>query len=394
MRALFPVLSVLTACAVTPAPPLTSLPGPAQSIFVDLVGRGDDGAPLRLHALADGPEDGDVVILLHGFPDFAWSWREVLPPLATDHRVYALDLRGYGLSAAPERGYDLFTVAADVEAFVDAVAPGRAVHLVGHDWGAAVGWITAAASPGRWRTFTAMDMPHGKAWMEVYNRSADQQRRSSYIGRLIGPDGRAWLGDLPVDARAAVYRVNLMRPAGFTDADAEHYHRAFGSRERMRAPIAYFEELVRKRGSMARSMTSAPPVGVPTLVLWGELDKYLRPEMAALSCEHVAAACEAEVWADLGHWLHWDAPDRVVARWRAFVATVQPGGPLAARAPCAGPLAPPLPVLHPPVLHRVQREHRAAEVGAQPHVEVRHARCLDVHRHAVVGEEVGAEREE
>lgn len=332
MRALLPLLALLPACAVTPAPPLTALPGPGQSIYVDLPGRGDDGASLRLHALAAGPEDGEVVLLLHGFPDFAWSWREVLPQLATDHRVYALDLRGYGLSDAPAAGYDLFTVADDVEAFVDVVAPGRPVHLVGHDWGAAVGWITTTDSPDRWLTFTAMDMPHGKAWMEVYNRSADQQRRSSYIGRLIGPDGRAWIGDLDVAARADVYRVNLMRPAGFTDADAAQYHRAFGSRERMRAPIAYFKELVHKRGWMAREMKSAPPVGVPTLVLWGELDRYLRPEMAALSCAFVAASCEAEVWSDLGHWLHWDAPERVVARWRTFAATGDPGGQTAAQA--------------------------------------------------------------
>jgi epoxide hydrolase 4 len=314
------VLLLLAGCATTPAPLLTPLNGPWDDGWATLSGRGDDGADLRLHYLAAGPEDGDVVVLLHGFPDFAHSWREVIPLLATDHRVYALDLRGYGLSDAPQTGYDLFNVAGDVEEFVQQVAGSTPVHLIGHDWGAAVGWISSTDHPDRWETFTAIDIPHGKTWVEYYKRTPAQQRASSYIGRLIGPDGAQWLGGMDEEERAGIYHANLVRTAGFTDADATAYHAAFGSPDRMKAPIRYFLDLVHNRGKLSRLMKDAPQVQVRTLVLWGELDMYVLAPMAELSCEHVVD-CTAEVWPELGHWLHWEDPERVVTRWRRFVAS-------------------------------------------------------------------------
>lgn len=326
MRALLSCLPLLAACAHAPAPPPSPIPGPWDDAWVALPGRGDDGGPLTLHALVAGPLDGDLVVLLHGFPDFAWSWREVLPLLSVDHRVHAVDLRGYGLSDAPRRGYDLFTVAGDIDAYVDAVlaaegrAPGGTVHLIGHDWGAAVGWVGTSTSPGRWTTFTAIDIPHGRTFLEHYRDSAAQRRASSYIGRLVGPDGARWIGGRDVSDLASIYRANLVRAGGFTDEDALRYHAAFGSPARMKPPIRYFLELVNHRARLARTMRQAPPIEVPTLVLWGELDMYVLAPMAAMSCEHVVAACTAEVWPGLGHWLHWDDPEQVVARWRGFVA--------------------------------------------------------------------------
>ncbi len=338
MRAL-PLLALvlLSACAHAPSVDPSPIAGPWDDAWVELPGRGDDGGPLRLHALVAGPLDGDLVVLLHGFPDFAYSWREVLPLLATDHRVHAVDLRGYGSSDAPQGGYDLFTVAGDIDAYVAAVlqAEGRPadapVHLVGHDWGAAVGWVGVSANPERWTSFTAIDIPHGRTWIDYYTTTPAQRRASSYIGRLLGPGGARWIGAMDVDERAGIYRANLVRPEGFTEQDAARYHDAFGSPERLKPPIRYFQDIVFRRAALARVMRDAPAVQVPTLVLWGELDMYVLAPMAELSCEHVAAPCTAEVWPDVGHWLHWEDPAGVAARWRAFAADPQGTPATAAR---------------------------------------------------------------
>ena len=111
---------VLGACAhAPPTPAEATWPGPWENLWIDVPDR-VDGAPLRMHYLAAGPVDAPRVVLLHGFPDLGWGWRDVLPQLAEDHRVLAPDLRGYGGTDRPEEGYDVGTLAADIAGFLAA----------------------------------------------------------------------------------------------------------------------------------------------------------------------------------------------------------------------------------------------------------------------------------
>ena len=118
---------------------------------------------IRLNVVQAGPEDGPLLILLHGFPEFSYGWRKQIPFLAgAGYRVWAPDQRGYNISDKPEgiAAYTLDKLAADVVGLIDASGEER-VFLVGHDWGAAVAWWVAAVYPERLAKLVILNAPHG-----------------------------------------------------------------------------------------------------------------------------------------------------------------------------------------------------------------------------------------
>ncbi|MFC7574096.1 alpha/beta fold hydrolase [Klenkia terrae] len=113
---------------------------------------------MRLHAAEAG--EGPLVLLVHGYPQFWWAWRHQLVALAeAGYRAVAVDLRGYGGSDKPPRGYDLPTLSADVAAVVRALGEPDAV-VVGHDWGGLVGWTMAALHPRTVRGLVVVSSAH------------------------------------------------------------------------------------------------------------------------------------------------------------------------------------------------------------------------------------------
>src|SRR5215216_4806788 len=134
-------------------------------------------------ALAAGPEDGPAVLLLHGFPECADQWEHQLAALAgAGYRAVAFDQRGYspGVRPAEVDAYGSEKLIGDVLAVADALGWTR-FDLVGHDWGSAVAWMTAAAHPARLRTLTAVSTPHGAALVQALRDDPDQRRRSAYF---------------------------------------------------------------------------------------------------------------------------------------------------------------------------------------------------------------------
>src|SRR5262249_40544257 len=138
---------------------------------------------LSFRCLADGPDDGPLVLLLHGFPESAASWAPQLPALGTDgYLAVAPDLRGYGGTDCPagvER--DAMThLVDDVIGLVDALDRERC-HLAGHDWGALVGWCAAGRRPERIVSWSALSVGHPAAFLGAIDADGDQQRRSAYV---------------------------------------------------------------------------------------------------------------------------------------------------------------------------------------------------------------------
>src|SRR4051794_10693427 len=149
---------------------------------------GDDVFEARIA----GPDDGDVVILLHGFPQTSWSWRSQLDALgAAGFRAVAPDQRGYSPGARPEdvAASAIEHLVADVIGMADALGVER-FHLVGHDWGAAVAWATAITRPDRVRSLAALSVPHPDAFRRAIQGEggSDQASRSSYVDFFVSDD--------------------------------------------------------------------------------------------------------------------------------------------------------------------------------------------------------------
>jgi epoxide hydrolase 4 len=314
---------LLTSCAVHVPTPPPDWAGPWEHLYVELPDR-VDGAPLRMHYLAAGPVDAPRVVLLHGFPDLSYGWRGVLPELSTDHRVLAPDLRGYGGTDRPEGGYDIKTLVGDIDAFItmSATADGvedATVDLIGHDWGAALGWWVAMDHADRLRSYTAISVPHPTAWARFLEQDEPQRKKATYQDALARRGVASLLSSMSERRQSRLYRDELRDQSAMSDADWAVYWGAYQSSADWGPPLQYYQELKADRADHAAALAVAPPISIPVLVLWGEEDSFLFPRQASMSCEHVSpAVCEVEVFENAAHWLPWDLPKQIVARWRTF----------------------------------------------------------------------------
>lgn len=268
---------------------------------------------LRFHVAEAGPADGQLVLLLHGFPEFWWSWRHQLVALgeAGFHAV-APDLRGYGGSDKPPRGYDLPTLAEDVTGLVKALGAHDA-HLVGHDWGGMLGWTTATMRPQVVRTLSVLSIPHPLR-MRYALRSRRQARASAYIaafqvprlpearlreGALVGDLLRRWGGPGFPDAETDARCREAMAVPGAAHCALEYYRWAVRSQARPEG--ARFAQTLRAG------------VAAPVLQLHGDLDRCILPETVLGSGAWAHGGYELRVLAGVGHFPHEETPGPVTA---------------------------------------------------------------------------------
>jgi pimeloyl-ACP methyl ester carboxylesterase len=245
---------------------------------------------------------GTPVLLLHGWPDAANVWRHQVPALAADHyRVLAPDLRGFGGSSRPAEveAYVAPRMVGDVIGLLDHLSIERA-HLVGHDWGAAISWMTAALVPDRVASVTALSVGHPAAF-----RSAGWgQREKSWYMLLFQFPGVAerWLS-------ADGFR-NLRQWSGHPDIDPVV--------ERLAEPGALAASLNLYRAilppaSLVEPSLELPPVQAPAMGIWSSGDLALTEEAMTGSAAHVAGPWRYERLDGVGHWLQLEAPEVVNA---------------------------------------------------------------------------------
>lgn len=305
---------------------LRDVPGPWENHVVTLPSRGDDGAPFTMHYLAAGPKGAPTVVLLHGFPDFSYGWRDVIPLLSQDFRVLAPDLRGYaGTDVTREKeGYLLANLAGDIVEFLDqtALEEGRApqekVHLMTHDWGTSVGWELATFHPTRLLSFTAMDVPQPVAFADFARASKEQRKYFRFVRQMTFFLTPRILAGMSLEKRRAVYE-DILSTATISDEELALYQAVYSDVDRCRGPLMYYKSLKKNKKDIEARYRQGPKVSIPTLVLWGEDDGYMLAEQAPMSCEHVEARCEVKVFPQANHQLPWDAPEGIVEQWRGFV---------------------------------------------------------------------------
>jgi pimeloyl-ACP methyl ester carboxylesterase len=261
---------------------------------------------VRLHYVEAG--SGPLVVLLHGFPDFWYSWRHQIPALAAAGlRVVAPDMRGYNLSDKPEGvgAYRAERVADDIAELIRACGADRA-HVVGHDWGAAIAWLFAMRHPDLLQRLAILNVPH-PAVMASALRTPRQLLRSWYMFFFQLP----WLPEAAL--RLGGYRVlrhtlrtDPVRPDAITAADADRYVEAAARPGALTGSINYYRALFRR----PPSRSALRPIGAPVLVIWGEQDRYLLPELAQPDPKWVPD-CRVERFPDASHWVHMDQPEAV-----------------------------------------------------------------------------------
>jgi pimeloyl-ACP methyl ester carboxylesterase len=271
---------------------------------------------VTLHCAEAGPEDGRLVILLHGFPEFWYGWRYQIDALAgAGYRVLAPDQRGYNKSAKPDgvASYHIEILTADVIGLADALGR-RSFALVGHDWGGVVGWWAVSHYPDRIERFAALNAPHPLAWRDAVRNNPVQRQMSRYIGFFQLP----WLPEFALrwanfKALTEALRQSL-RPEAFSDTDVTKYRAAWSEPGALTAMINWYRAIARKRGPAERP----PDVTVPVLVIWGVRDAYLVPELAEASAKLCANALVVPI-DEATHWVQYDAPAQVNARLLAFL---------------------------------------------------------------------------
>lgn len=249
-----------------------------------------------LHVEVHG--DGDPVILLHGWPDDVGLWRNQVPALTgAGLRVIAFDLRGFGRSGRPADvdGYRLANSVTDVAAVLDAVGA-SAAHVVGHDWGAAVAWLTAMYLPDRVRTLAVLSVPHLAA------ASTIRQREMAWYQLFFQFEGIAE-ATLEYDDWAA---LREMTP-GYRDIG-----RAIANLSR---PGALTASLNWYRANLAPRMPGPrpelPPVKARTLGIWSDGDRYLDGARMRASAELVQGPWRYTQITGASHWIPLDAPDEL-----------------------------------------------------------------------------------
>ena len=278
---------------------------------LDMSGLRDGYADLgevRLHYVEAG--EGPLVVLLHGFPEFWFSWRFQIPALArAGFRVVAPDMRGYNLSSRPSgvAAYDVDRLAADVRDLIRERGAESAL-LAGHDWGAAVAWVTAMNHPEVVERLAILNVPHPRRFLRGL-RTPRQLMKSWYMLFFQLP----WLPERLVRARRWwLFRYGLehdARPGAFTPEDIERYVEAWSQPGAATATINYYRSVFRQ--SPKRAEARIRQIDAPTLVIWGERDRYLGAELAEPDRSDVPNLERVVRLPDASHWVHHDEPERI-----------------------------------------------------------------------------------
>ncbi|MUL47356.1 alpha/beta fold hydrolase [Mycobacterium sp. CBMA293] len=241
---------------------------------------------LTFDVVDSGPIDGDVVVLLHGFPQTAQSWSAVSELLhANGFRTIAPNQRGYSAGARPggRRQYTAEKLTGDVAALIELT--GGPVHLVGHDWGAAIAWSTAATRPELVRTLTSVSVPHPGAFLKSMVVGS-QGLHSYYMGIFQLPKVGEWFARLAMPRSGMTPEALAASRAGVLDTPA------------LTTAMNWYRAL-----PFTRPSTAFTPVRRPTTHIWSDGDIALVRKGALLTEKYVEAPYRLEIVEGANHWL-------------------------------------------------------------------------------------------
>ena len=269
---------------------------------------------IKLHYVTEG--SGSLLIFLHGFPEFWYSWRHQIPEFASDHKVVAPDLRGYNDSDKPSdrNAYIMAEFVQDIKGLIEGLGYDRCI-LVGHDWGGAIAWNFAYAYPQMLEKLIILNLPHPAKFAEGL-RSPQQLLRSSYIFFFQIP----FLPELLLQANdysplEIAFRGMAVDKTTFSPADLDAYKAAAAKPGALTAMLNYY------RNIFAQGMTSSDwsVLTVPTLLIWGEDDTALGKELT-YGTEAYVRDFRIRYIPHCSHWVQQEQPQLVNQHIRDFIA--------------------------------------------------------------------------
>ncbi len=263
---------------------------------------------IKLHVVQTGPEDGPLVILLHGFPEFWYGWRNQIPYLAkSGFRLWVPDQRGYNLSDKPKgiEAYNVDNLAEDVIGLIYASRREK-ISLVGHDWGAGVAWWVAEKYPESLEKLVIINVPHGSVMLNNLKHNPTQLLKSWYMFFFQIP----WLPEAIARFRNWHLLVNTLRKTSridtFTDSDIEYYRQAWSQPEAYTSMLNWYRALFQKRPKLS----PIHRITVPTLLIWGAKDIFLGREMVQPSVDLCSEGSLVFI-EEATHWVQHEEPDQV-----------------------------------------------------------------------------------
>ena len=266
---------------------------------------------ITLRVVEAGPEEGPLVVLLHGFPEFWYGWRKQIPALAqAGYRVWVPDQRGYGGSDKPRgvAAYRVETLALDVVGLIQAAGVERAAAVVGHDWGGVVAWWVGIAHPERVERLVILNVPHpSRGVMRAVLRKRPRQLLMSwYVFAFQLPVLPEWL------MRRQNWRILAANLRGrtsesITREDRDRYREAWSVPGAITGMVNWYRAMLRHPPRDPGRPPGSTRVAIPTLILWGERDRYLSKELAPLSLERCDRG-RLITFPEATHWLQHDEP--------------------------------------------------------------------------------------
>ena len=254
---------------------------------------------LVFDARAEGPADGELVILLHGFPQTSFSWRNQLDALAAaGYHAVAPDQRGYSPGARPADvgEYRVERLVGDVLGIADDLDVER-FHLVGHDWGGAVAWQVAGRHPERLRTLTSLSTPHPAAFRQSI-QDGEQRDKSSYMLFFRSPEAEPFFLDNDAAGLRALYTASAL-----ADEAVEEYVRVLTQPGAMTGALNWY------RAADLGLVEGLGPITMPTMYVWSTYDPALGREAAEATAAHVEGPYRFEILEGVSHWIAEEAPD-------------------------------------------------------------------------------------
>jgi pimeloyl-ACP methyl ester carboxylesterase len=269
---------------------------------------------IQLHAVSQG--EGSLILMLHGFPEFWYSWRHQIPALAADHKVVALDLRGYNESDKPTglAAYCISELVEDVRGVIRALGYASCT-LIGHDWGGAISWKVAQAYPELIDRLIVLNFPH-PARFAAGLRTPQQLVRSWYIFFFQLPFlPEKLLQAFHYQMIATILQGTAIDKSSFSKADLDVYRQAAAKPGALTAMLNYYRANLRQAGGLA---DDGDVLEMPTLLIWGEADLALGKELT-YGTEAYVRNLTLRYIPQCSHWVQQECPDLVNQFIREFI---------------------------------------------------------------------------